>query len=186
MDFPTTFDGTTDASGNFSKRFTRELESGTYLLKVIHNFLMIENEYIVDVYTPLQFVETPSSINFGVINLEEHARAYERQSSDKIVVQDRRKIKTGWKLSVYVEPPLHVTRIENSSILGAFILKEYPNQAIYDNPVLVYETTGTNYDKETVIEWQKDEGLQLFIKNFGEIYTDEDYSAKLVWVLEEK
>lgn len=178
-----------DGSGTVDDVLDNPVPNGTYTISAFGNYLYREvtMKYFVDGI--LEIEKIPTTLDFGKAQLENNGQTYPRLTSDEIIISDERAHKTGWKLVVYIEETLAIPQKPNTALPESLVYKNpstNQTQTITSKPMTVYETSGTSYDTKTTIPWSKDNGIQLFIKNYNEVYANEEYHAKLIWELQEK
>lgn len=174
-----------DENGNINTQLDQPIINGTHTASVFSNYTFGENKVTYLNAGEFKISEFPSSLNFGNITLNENKKVYPRQEENEIVIYDGRLERTGWTLSVSIEEELNIPTVPNSSISNAFVYND-ASQRLSKEPLVVYETSGNDYEPETVISWKKDEGLLLFIENMYDLRMNNPYQSKLIWTLESK
>lgn len=178
-----TFDTYADENGNVDTQLPHGVSNDKYRVDSFGDNLYRNSDVQYHVDGDLSILEIPTQISFPEIELHSGPNYYDRDSQMKIAIEDNRLNKTGWKLSVRIIKPLQISGRPESRLDKALHVNK---NAIGEELVTVYETTGLDYSSNTEVIWESNEGIQLYIENYNRIYANTPYEASLEWVLQAK
>lgn len=178
-----TFDTYADENGNVDTQLPHGVSNDKYRVDSFGDNLYRNSDVQYHVDGDLSILEIPTQISFPEIELHSGPNYYYRDSQMKIAIEDNRLNKTGWKLSVRIIKPLQISGRPESRLDKALHVNR---NAIGEELVTVYETTGLDYSSNTEVIWESNEGIQLYIENYNRIYANTPYEASLEWVLQSK
>ncbi|MEG0727363.1 MAG: hypothetical protein RR422_06980, partial [Erysipelothrix sp.] len=142
------FETYADAQGNVDVTLPQGVHNDNYQVNSFGNYLYRNSNVQYHVDGDLSILEIPTQISFPEIELKPGPNYYDRDSQMKIIIEDNRLNKTGWKLSVRMVKPLQISGRPESRLDKALQVNK---NAIGEELVTVYETTGLDYSSNTEV-----------------------------------
>lgn len=179
---------TANQEGQFSLILDNALpiETKITFLANIQNSFIYQSKTVQIVYNgELILTNAPTEVSFSLLPFSTSPILCPKKEDISFTITDTRLHSTDWKLYATID---HNLLSKNGYSLTDSLVYIDTNKKIYilsSNPTLVYTGTSNNgSSKITTILWKQEEGIILQIAN-EPIQNEEQYTAKITWILEE-